>query len=55
MGYGMVKVFKLVTANGDIDAVNAASGGFLRKNVDYWATNELDLLQIRVTVARGIY
>jgi hypothetical protein len=34
-GYGMVRAFKLVTPDGDIDAVNAASGGFLRKNVDY--------------------
>jgi len=46
-GYGFVKVFKIVTPDGDIDAVNAASGGFLRKNVDYWATNDLNLGELQ--------
>lgn len=46
-GYGFVKVFKIVTPNGDIDAVNAAAGGFLRQNVDYWATNSLSLHELR--------
>lgn len=42
-GYGFIRVFKIVAPDGDIDAVNAASGGFLRKNVDYWATNDLQM------------
>lgn len=46
-GYGFVKVFKIVTPDGDIDAVNAASGGNLRKNVDYWATNDLNLGELQ--------
>jgi len=45
--YGIVKVFKILTPDSDIDAVKAASGGFLRKNVDYWATNHLSLPELQ--------
>lgn len=46
-GYGFVKVFKIVTPDGDVDGVIAAPGGSLQENDDYWATNDLNLSQLQ--------
>ena len=47
IGYGFVKVFKIVTPDGDIDEVNAAPAFARRENVDYWATNNLQLSHLQ--------
>jgi len=46
-GYGFIKVFKIVTPDGDIDEVNAAPAFARRENVDYWATNDLNLEELQ--------
>jgi hypothetical protein len=48
IGYGFVKVFKIVAPDGDVDEVNAAPAfAQRRENVDYWATNDQNLGELQ--------